>query len=128
MTRFTCFTDKELDNMEYGFNIALDNTGLDTPQQILKKLIDEIRSERGLREKEEVHYTKYPQTERLRETAEVERHRALRDKMERLAMNYNYGMATTSCDDEKLVVLCMINKTLKDIYSTLKEVRNEKMG
>ena len=35
-------------------------------------------------------------------------------------MNANYGVVTKSCeDDEKLVVLCMINKQLKDMYETL---------
>ena len=92
MTRFTTFTEYELDMMESAFRDGE-----------FTNLVEEVRAERKLREK-----------------AEVERHRVLRDTLERLAMNANYGLVTRSCeDDEKLVVLCMINKTLKDMCETL---------
>lgn len=80
MTRFTTFTDKELNDMEYVF------CGV----QSLTHLMDEICAERECREK----------------AKEI--------------MNSNYGVATRSCDDdEKLVVLCMINKQLKDMNDIL---------
>lgn len=94
MTRFTTFTDDELNTMESAFRFN---------DKGLIALADEIRAER-----------------RCREKSETEKYKALHDKMERLAMNANYGVVTKSCeDDEKLVVLCMINKTLKDVQETL---------
>lgn len=94
MTRFTTFTDKELNDMEYVFCGVQD----------LTHLMEEIEAERGLREK----------------AKEIENYKVLKNKLERAAMNSNYGVVTRSCDDdEKLVVLCMINKTLEDIQGTL---------
>jgi len=108
MTRFTTFTDDELNNMEEAFKAAFHNMSFDTSIRILKNFVSEIQAERELREK----------------AKEIERYRALKDKMERLAMNANYGLVTKSCeDDEKLVVLCMINKTLKDMSETLEGMR-----
>ena len=99
MTRFTTFTDKELNDMEYAFCGGQD----------LTHLIEEIEAERGLREK----------------AKEIENYKALKDKLERTAMNSNYGVVTKSCeDDEKLVVLCMINKQLKDMGKTLTKINN----
>jgi len=104
MTRFTTFTDEELNNIEEAFKASFHNMSFDTSLRILKNFVVEIQAERELRKK----------------AKEIERHRALKDKMERLAMNANYGLVTRSCDDdEKLVVLCMINKTLKDVQGTL---------
>lgn len=94
MTRFTTFTDDELNTMESAFRFN---------DKGLTALAVEIRAER-----------------RCREKSETEKYKALHDKMEQLSMNSNYGVVTKSCDDdEKLVVLCMINKTLKDMRDTL---------
>lgn len=99
MTRFTTFTDKELNDMEYMFCGVQD----------LTHLMNEIQEERELREK----------------AKETENYKALKDKLERTAMNSNYGMATRSCeDDEKLVVLCMVNKQLKDMQEILTKISN----
>ena len=49
---------------------------------------------------------------------------ALHDQLARHIANSNYGLATRSCDDdEKLVVLCMIDKTLKDMQDTLEGIQ-----
>lgn len=95
MTRFTTFTDEELNTMESAFRFS---------DKGLTALAVEIQAEKKCRIKNE----------------EIERHRALKENLERLSMNSNYGVVTKSCDDdEKLVVLCMINKTLKDTQDTL---------
>lgn len=96
MTRFTNFSNEELKDMESAFS-----------SEGVTHLVEEVRAEKKCREKEGEKYKK------------VNWH----DKIERLAANSNYGMATRSCDDdEKLVVLCMINKQLKNMQETLARI------
>lgn len=112
MTRLTHFTNDELNTIEVAFTIALDNTRLGDLHRRIEKLAEEVSGEKRYREK--------IKKETPEKNEEIERHRTLKNELERLAMNSNYGVVTRSCDDdEKLVVLCMINKQLKDICETL---------
>lgn len=120
MTRFTCFRDEELDIIKSAFYIALDNMRLDTSQQRLNSLADEVLAEIKLRKKEKkdsvnglLDFGKQDKIKELHEDLVS----LIRKEIE--ASNSHYGIASSCEDDEKLVVLCMINKQLKDMCETL---------
>ena len=52
MTRFTTFTDEELNNIEEAFKASFHNMSFDTSIRILKNFVSEIQAERELREKQ----------------------------------------------------------------------------
>lgn len=107
MTRFTTFTDKELDAMESAFQIALDNMRFGDSHGRIENLIDEVQAERKCRHNDE-------------EKGKISD--ALHDQLARHIAKSNYGLASSCDDDEKLVVLCMINKSLKDMYKSFKDM------
>lgn len=113
MTRFTTFTDKELDAMESAFQIALDNMRFGDSHGRIENLIDEVQAERKCRHHDE-------------EKGKISD--ALHDQLARHIAKSNYVLASSCDDDEKLVVLCMINKQLKEMQNTLTLLSNALIG